>query len=226
MWTNKDPTSIGRLKNKDTLKRLIPGLGEPKKIVPYEDRIKKEREDKKTGKSDLAKDLLSKSISYFTKNFKETKIKIDPKKTLDGNLDLLTEAQLFEVNYILDFCHEPKDFERFDVSRMIVSIPDHGIMKRIITKLKKRIPAFKQRLELIKLETQESEIDRRKKELKINIAKAQADYKKRNLETVKEKDEGKATNNQLVCEVEGCGKVCNSPAGLASHIRSAHKPNP
>jgi len=224
LWTNKDPTSIGRLKNKDTLKRLIPGLGEPKKIVPYEDRIKKEREDRKVGKGDLAKDLLAKSIDYFIKNFKETKIKIDPKKTLDENLDVLTEEQLFEVNYILDFCHEPKGFDRFDVSRMIISIPDHVIMKTIIAKLKKYIPAFKQRLELIKLETQESDIEKRKKELRINIAKAQANFKERTVESVMEKVEKFDMKNvPLTCTYPGCEKVCNSPAGMASHLRS-HKP--
>ena len=46
MWTNKDVTKIGRLKNKDALKNLIPGLGKEKsKIITYEDRIEKERSE-------------------------------------------------------------------------------------------------------------------------------------------------------------------------------------
>ena len=226
MWTNKDPTAIGRLKNKETLKNLIPGLGKhgKGKIILYEDRIKKEREDRKLGKSDLAKDLLIKSIEYYKKNFKSTQIKIDLEKTLGENLDVLSESQLFEVNFILDFCHDPKDFDHPEIARMIVSIPDHSIMKRITVKLKKRIPAFKLRLELIKLETQESEIEKRKKELKNSIIKAQDAFRKRDIKSNKVKIKDiKEKNNQMICTESGCEKVCNTPAGLASHIRSAHK---
>lgn len=225
MWTNKDPTSIGRLKNKNGLKGLIPGLGKEGKgkIILYEDRIMKEREDRKLGKSNLAKKLLKNSIDYFKKNFKDTKIKIDPEKSLGENLDLLTEEQLFEVNVILDFCHDPKDFDHPEIARMLVSIPDHSIMKFIIVKIKKRIPAFKLRLELIKLETQESDIEKRKKELRKFIVKAQEDYKTRTIEPVIEKVEKFNINNtKLNCTYPGCDKVCNSPAGLASHLRS-HK---
>lgn len=226
MWTNKDVTKIGRLKNKDGLKGLISGLGKEGKgkIIDYDDRIKKEREDRKLGKSNIAKKLLTNSIDYFKKNFKDTSIKIDPKKSLGENLDVLTEEQLFEVNYILDFCHDPKDFEHPEIPRMIVSIPDHTIMKLIIAKLKKRVPAFRERIELLKLETQESEIEKRKKELKVNIVKAQEAYKTRVIKSDKEKIEAK--NKQISCTYPGCEKVCNSPAGLASHLRSAHKPKP
>ena len=225
MWTNKDPTSIGRLKNKDGLKGLIPGLGKEGKgkIILYEDRIMKEREDRKLGKSNLAKKLLKNSIDYFKQNFKDTKIKIDPEKSLGENLDLLTEEQLFEVNVILDFCHDPKDFDHPEIARMLVSIPDHSIMKFIIVKIKKRIPAFKLRLELIKLETQESDIEKRKKELRVFIVKAQEAYKTRTIEPVIEKVEKFNINNTKInCTYPGCDKVCNSPAGLASHLRS-HK---
>lgn len=230
MWTNKDPTAIGRLKNKDALKNLIPGLGKEGKgkIILYEDRIKEERLTWKEEKSNIAKDLLIKSIEYYKKNFKGTQIKIDPEKTLGENLDVLSESQLFEVNFILDFCHDPKDFERIDIPRIIISIPDHKIMKRIIYKLKKRIPAFKLRLELRKLENQESEIEKRKRELKNSITKAQTDFKKRKVGANKEKtikEKSNIKNIPITCTYTGCGKVCNSPAGLASHLRSAHKPN-
>jgi len=165
---------------------------------------------------------LTKSIDYYKKNFKNTSLKIIPERNLGENLDVLTESQLFEVNHVLDFCHNPIEFEKFDVERLIVSIPDHDVMKFIIAKIKKRIPGFRLRMELLKLENQESQIEKRKKELKKNIVKAQESYKTRVIKTDKEKIEIK--NKQINCTYPGCKKVCNSPAGLASHLRSAHKP--
>ena len=224
MWTNKDVTKIGRLKNKDTLKGLIPGLGTQRsKTIDYNDRIKKQREDTKNVKDNSKKDLLIKSIIYYEKNFKTTLIKISPEKTLGENLDVLTEAQLFEVNYILDFCHDPKDFEHPEIPRLIVTIPEHDIMKLIIVKLKKKIPAFKLRLELMELETRESEIEKKKKQLRVNITNAQEAYKTRAIKSDKENIEEK-NKSSIICTYPECGKVCNSPAGLASHLRSHNAP--
>lgn len=214
MWTNKDPNAIGRLAKKDTLAKLIPGFKDKDKIIPYDERVKKGRAEQITNKDDLARELLLKSLEYSKENFKKSAIILDSKKTLEENLDLLTEEQLFEIQEILDFCHIPKDFGLWKVERLIVSIPDHDSMKLISTSLKKRIPAFEQRVELQRLETQETEIEKRKNDLKREITKAQGDFKKK----VAKQEGSKPTFACIQCE-----KVCYSKAGLTSHMKT-HEP--
>ncbi len=132
------------------------------KFPKYEDRVKEDRLERKAEKNKIATEFLAKAIDFYGNSIKDTLIKIDPDKTLNQNLDALTESQLFEVNLILKYIHEIRPFNRNELSRMITSVPDQTIIHRIIHKIQNRIPAFKLRLELEKLETQESEIEKRK----------------------------------------------------------------
>lgn len=150
---------------------------------------------------------------------------IDIKKNLDENFNVLTESQLFEIQDVLDFSHLPGDFDHPEISRLIVSVPDHDLMKLISAKVKKRIPAFEERLELQRLETQESKIEKRKKDLKKQIVRAQVDFKKK---VEPKKTESKKTVEKEVNDSEPklscpyCEKKIKSQAGLSSHIRSIH----
>lgn len=153
MWSNPE-----RFQKKFKFQSSISVAKAPK----YEDRVVKDRLELKLEKSKIANEFLAKAIEFYKESFQDIEINIDLENSLNNNLDLFTESQLFEVQDILNYSHDIRPFNDNDLSRMINSVPDQDIIKRLICKIRKRIPALEQRAELEKLESQESEIVNRK----------------------------------------------------------------
>ena len=153
MWSNPE-----RFKKRFKFQSAISVAKFPK----YEARVKEDRLERNAEKNKIANEFLAKAIDFYGESFEDTQIKIDLEKTLGENLDALTEEQLFEIQPILKYIHDIRPFNRNDLSKMITSIPDQTIILRIIHKIENRIPALEQRAELIKLETQESELEKKK----------------------------------------------------------------
>lgn len=213
MWNkNKDLNKIGRLANSEGLRKIIPNFDE-KKIRTYEERRQEERKKRENDKNMETLELLKASIEYYERlaPLKDCTI-ILKGVSLEEELNNLTEAQLFEVQKILDFAHDP-----FQGQRLIVSIVDHDKMNYIIKLLRERIPGFKERVQLIKLENSISEIQGQKQELHARIKKAQEKYNQK-LEKVMAQPKPSVEEESHVCKE--CGKICKTGSGLASHMKT------
>lgn len=239
VWNNPDPTKVGRIANREAIMKKFPAIGKGGKIEDYNDVIAKKRAEAKSDKNEKTKIFFINCVNYYSKNYEKATLKIDETRTLDEILMSFTETQLFEVQKILDFCHDPRDFNDLITPRLIVKIkPDHEYMQYIISKIKKLIPAFEDRVKLARLDTELSEIEKKKLVLQEKIKKAQLQFESQvshlNFEEKvqpKEKIESLNENSQEAIQLSPtqcriCYKECNSPAGLASHTRTQHRSTP
>lgn len=221
MLNKKDGKEIRRFTRED-LDKLIPNFGG--KLEPPKDYTERKEENKvklEKSQQEEAKDLLLKAIEYYKEDSpnKDCTLKIG-NLGLHEELDKLSEKQLFEVQKILDFGHDP-----YIGKRLIISIPDHNKMNYTISQLNKRIPGFKDRIKLLKLENEQTEIEKQKSLLEAKIKKSQKKFKVKQLDTkaeikaIKEAEDVKLQWNCPFCDFF-CGGT--NRGGLGSHVKNLH----
>ena len=178
-------------------------------------RQEREEYDKKV--SIKAKELLLKAISFYNDNYPNStheivweKEKVDlieiGDKSLETELGYLNEENLHGLYDIFTYYHD---------ERQMILVEEHDLRSKIISIVKKTIPGG---YILDKLH----ELYERQKPLNIEIKELEDQLRieqKELIERLEENKEIKKKSEQLICEVDGCGKVCKSPAGLKSHLR-------
>ena len=162
-------------------------------------------------------ELFEKALKFYEEKYPKSFRKIpmewnEPKKKLslpnqknffEELKELTTEEKLF-ARYMLFYTIKEHNYKTLDTYYEYV-----GLRGR----LKNLIPGGNI---LDKIENIEAE-QRKKEEELIRL--------KKEYQEALQKDENerlKAKSTKIICTVPGCGKECNSPAGLASHIRNKH----
>lgn len=218
---SKPPRGISD-RDRKFLKSLIPSMDE-KNALDY-DQLRREREAEVIDTQEIdAKALLLGSIEFYNQNYPKSKIekvwsnkKVSIKvgaDTLDNELVNLTEEELFGVQEIYDYCHD----ERF-----IKTIIDHTKMQYSVSKIQKLIPGFQYRAELIKMDQEETEREKRRTELrkKIKVAQEKFAEKLNQVTKIEPVPTPNPETNKVGFECPECGKVCKTKGALGSHLHT------
>lgn len=232
-----------RLRDLKELKQYIPmGLSnrdqikQPKvEIYNYNERKKLERENIKKENEKKKIDFFRQLLDYCKNNNKiptmkipEPKIDVNEKgekitvyESIDNIFNRFTEEQLLEIGILLDFGH--KAIEGDPKKRFVVTPIDHGLMSQIKGECTKRIPGYNDKLELLKLEQREDDIEKKKRLLRESIERQQREFEEKHIaikekikETKKEILETKDESGYVRCV---CGAILKDPTH-PSHLAS------
>jgi len=219
MLNKEDPNKIRRFSRED-LKNLIPNFGDQVKPPrDYIERVSQEKQKREKTLQEEAKDFLLRAIEYFNSYSPERPTTLNIGNLgLFEELDKLSEKQLFEVQKILDFAHDP-----FEGKRFIQSIPEHNRMDYIISQCKTRIPGFEDRVRLMKLKQEKTEMEKQETILIERINKAQIIFKeKKPILNIEKPDEVISDKLKWCCPV--CKEIIEAPnrGGIGSHVKFKH----
>lgn len=190
-------------------------------IPSYYEEKKKGRELAEIKQEEELKNLFENVLKFYNENYPKSTKKIpikwyDPKK----KLSLSGKKGFFEE--LKDLSLEEKYIAREIIFYSIeehnyTTVDNYWELNGLRGRIKNLIPGgnILEKIEKIKG-------DKRKQEEELSELERQ--YQEALLKDERERIESKST--KIVCKVAGCGKVCSSPAGLASHVRSVHKPKP
>jgi len=192
--------------------------------LEYEEMKAKERKEVKQNKHDKARDLLINIIEYNNKNGRKTKLKLTENDNLKEIFGNLSESELYEVESVLSFAHDPIDDD--PKRRGLFTIQDHDKMNYIIALLKKEIPGFAEQLAINKLKGELTMGEKKIKELEIERDKRRLEHKERiesrNLTTMPKLTKVETPSNKHICEF--CGRDdFKSAGGKGSHMKTCDK---
>ena len=184
----------------------------------YDEKVKKRKEIERKEHEylqELFEHALDFYIKKYPKSFQKIPIKWDvPKKpfSLKGKKDFieelkeLTTEEKLHARHILFYSINERNYTKVDTFRKF---------NELRGRLRKLIPGGKLLDKIEKIENEKRKKDevliRLKQEYTEAVAKAEAESKPKPKLPAK-----------IKCPIPGCEKECNSPAGLASHKRSAH----
>ena len=232
-----------RLRDLNELKQYIPmGLSNRDQIKKTKVTVYNYNERKKLERENIKKENEKKKIDFFiqlldycknngkipTMKILKPKIEVNEKgekikiyESIDDIFNRFTEQQLLEIGMFLDFAHKPIDGD--PKRRFVVTPIDHGLMSQIKGECTKRIPGYNDKLELLKLEQREDDIEKKKRLLRESIERQQKEFEEKHKaikekikETKKEILESKDETGYVRCV---CGAILKDPTH-PSHLAS------
>jgi len=180
------------LSNRDQIKQPKVEIYDYNKRKMFErENIKKENEKKEINFFRQLLDYCKNNGKIPTMKVLEPKIDVNEKgekikvyESIDDIFNRFTEGQLLEIGMLLDFGH--KAINGDPKRRFVVTPPQHGLMSQIKGECTKRIPGYNDKLELLKLEQTENDIEKKKRLLRESIERQQKEFEEKH-KAIKEK---------------------------------------